>query len=54
MHEEWEQLRAQADKQGLLHNDGTFADPPQGGSGLCLSNPPTPRVDHSLISKVYR
>lgn len=34
LQEEWDAVKSQAQKRGLLHNDGTFAIPPDGPSGI--------------------
>ncbi len=49
MTEEWDEIKRRADEQGLLHNDGTFAFPPDGGSGAL----PLPCVDPRLIGDYH-
>lgn len=49
MQAEWDEIKGRAREQGLSHNDGTFANPPQGGSAL-LNRP----MNRSLEIITYR
>jgi hypothetical protein len=41
---EWDEIKERAKEQGLLHRDGTFADPPQSGGAL-LNRPINRRLE---------
>jgi hypothetical protein len=52
MQAEWNEIKGRAREQGLLHNDGTFANPPQSGGAL-LNRPMNRRLE-IVVSKSGR